>query len=188
MCCSQKPPCIYTLAKTTFWGLLIIWSWTFYRSRSRSPAELRASRSMAAVPDEVLQHLEFGLIEPNEENLRGQIPFTNVEVTNMHGSAHNGSGGGGPSSAVTRPINRLVYDQRQRNGGGGGRYRDGRTNTPSGGGTSQSVVSENLTVSRRPKPMTPPTWSKDDFHIDANSRQRYLLHLLNYVLERGIHK
>ena len=46
------------------------------RSRSRSPGESRAR-----LPLEVLQHLEFGLVEPNEETLHGEIPFTNVETT-----------------------------------------------------------------------------------------------------------
>ncbi len=46
------------------------------RSRSRSPGESRAR-----LPPEVLQHLKFGLVEPNDDSLRGEIPFTNVETS-----------------------------------------------------------------------------------------------------------
>ena len=51
----------------------------YFRSRSRSPGESRAR-----LPPEVLQHLEFGLVEPNEETLHGEIPFTNVETSSRH--------------------------------------------------------------------------------------------------------
>lgn len=51
-----------------------------YRSRSRSPGDSRAR-----LPPEVLQHLQFGLVEPNDDvTLRGDIPFTNVETTSNH--------------------------------------------------------------------------------------------------------
>ena len=49
---------------------------SFFRSRSRSPGDSRAR-----LPPEVLQQLEFGLVEPNPESLRGEIPFTNVETS-----------------------------------------------------------------------------------------------------------
>lgn len=49
------------------------------RSRSRSPGDSRAR-----LPPEVLQQLEFGLVEPNEETLHGEIPFTNVETASRH--------------------------------------------------------------------------------------------------------
>ena len=32
------------------------------------------------LPAELLQHLEFGLVEPNTESMRGEIPFTNVQT------------------------------------------------------------------------------------------------------------
>lgn len=32
------------------------------------------------MPPEVLQQLEFGLVEPNDESLRGDIPFKQVET------------------------------------------------------------------------------------------------------------
>lgn len=32
------------------------------------------------MPPEVLQQLEFGLVEPNDESLRGEIPYKQVET------------------------------------------------------------------------------------------------------------
>ena len=49
----------------------------FLRSRSRSPASEARSR----LPAELLQHLEFGLVEPTQEGMRGEIPYTSVETT-----------------------------------------------------------------------------------------------------------
>lgn len=46
------------------------------RSRSRSPA----SEARHRLPAEVLQHVEFGLVEPNCDSVKGEIPFTNVET------------------------------------------------------------------------------------------------------------
>ena len=48
----------------------------FLRSRSRSPGH----EARARLPPEVLQHLEFGLVEPSPETLQGEIPFTKVET------------------------------------------------------------------------------------------------------------
>ena len=46
------------------------------RSRSRSPGESRAR-----LPHEVVKHLEFSLIEPTAESMRGEIPFKNVQIS-----------------------------------------------------------------------------------------------------------
>lgn len=46
------------------------------RSRSRSPGVEARNR----LPAEVLQHVDFELIEPNQDNMKGLIPFTNVET------------------------------------------------------------------------------------------------------------
>ncbi len=48
-----------------------------FRSRSRSPGESRAR-----LPSEVVKHLEFGLVEPSADSMRGEIPFTNVQTAN----------------------------------------------------------------------------------------------------------
>ena len=55
----------------------------FLRSRSRSPASEARSR----LPAELLQHLEFGLVEPTQEGMRGEIPYTSVETTAATASA-----------------------------------------------------------------------------------------------------
>lgn len=55
----------------------------FYRSRSRSPGESRAR-----LPPEVLQQLEFGLVEPNDESLRGDIPYKQVETNGFKPQYH----------------------------------------------------------------------------------------------------
>ena len=46
------------------------------RSRSRSPGH----EARARLPPEILQQLEFGLVEPSPETLQGEIPFTKVET------------------------------------------------------------------------------------------------------------
>ena len=48
----------------------------FSRSRSRSPGHEARSR----LPPEILQQLEFGLVEPSPETMQGEIPFTQVET------------------------------------------------------------------------------------------------------------
>ncbi len=48
------------------------------RSRSRSPGR---ESGRGRLPPEILQKLEFGLVEPSAENMQGDIPFTNVETT-----------------------------------------------------------------------------------------------------------
>ena len=48
------------------------------RSRSRSPGR---ESGRGRLPAEILQQLEFGLVEPSAETLQGEIPFTNVETT-----------------------------------------------------------------------------------------------------------
>ena len=47
-----------------------------HRSRSRSPAAEARHR----MPAELRQHLEFGLVEPNTESMRGDIPYKSVET------------------------------------------------------------------------------------------------------------
>ena len=78
------------------------------RSRSRSPGESRNSRGhVSQLPEEVLRHVEFGLVEPSGEDdarLRGEIPFTNVETAKGVVS-HKPSISS--ASATTRSINRL---------------------------------------------------------------------------------
>ena len=78
------------------------------RSRSRSPGESRSSRGhVAQLPEEVLRHVEFGIVEPSGEDdvrLRGEIPFTNVETSKNivpHRPAMSSA------AATTRSINRL---------------------------------------------------------------------------------
>ena len=78
------------------------------RSRSRSPGESRNSRGhVSQLPEEVLRHVEFGLVEPSGEDdarLRGEIPFTNVETAKgviSHKPTISSA------SATTRSINRL---------------------------------------------------------------------------------
>ena len=61
------------------------------RSRSRSPGSEARSRPM---PAELMRHLEFGLVEPTKEGLRGEIPFTNVETAAAARPARVGGGGG----------------------------------------------------------------------------------------------
>ena len=80
----------------------------YLRSRSRSPGESRSSRGhVAQLPEEVLRHVEFGIVDPSGEDdvrLRGEIPFTNVETTKNivpHRPAMSAA------AATTRSINRL---------------------------------------------------------------------------------
>ena len=44
------------------------------RSRSRSPSEARAK-----LPTELVKHFEFGLVEPEDTDLK-EIPYINVET------------------------------------------------------------------------------------------------------------
>ena len=63
------------------------------RSRSRSPASEARSR----LPADLLQHLEFGLVEPSQDSVRGDIPFTNVETARpvrLRGGSRSEVGGG----------------------------------------------------------------------------------------------
>ena len=87
---------------------LDIYVYLSLRSRSRSPGESRSSRGhVAQLPEEVLRHVEFGIVEPSGEDdvrLRGEIPFTNVETSKNivpHRPAMSSA------AATTRSINRL---------------------------------------------------------------------------------
>uniref|UniRef100_A0A0K2UD29 FERM domain-containing protein n=1 Tax=Lepeophtheirus salmonis TaxID=72036 RepID=A0A0K2UD29_LEPSM len=58
-----------------------------HRSRSRSPGESRNR-----IPQELIKHMEFQLIEPSSDMQKGEIPFTNVE-TSLPGRSLPGNNG-----------------------------------------------------------------------------------------------
>eukprot|EP00095_Tigriopus_kingsejongensis_P005999 maker-scaffold505_size153196-snap-gene-0.22 protein:Tk05999 transcript:maker-scaffold505_size153196-snap-gene-0.22-mRNA-1 annotation:"4.1 G protein " len=79
------------------------------RSRSRSPA----SEARHRLPAEVLQHVEFGLVEPNSESVKGEIPYTNVETARPVKLR----GFGGPQQPG--PVRGPSGDRRSRHNSGG---------------------------------------------------------------------